>query len=111
MSSNQELWKSKRFTWSACIQEKIDAWPQTSPQLFQQKTENTEQSRVGRKGLKLEEVRVLRRMTRIFAYCLRFQSNVKETVALTSIVASNPNATAEISDGWLWSNLSNIGRR
>ena len=42
--SVSELERSEWFTGPALLREKEDAWPQTSPQLFQQKTEDKEQA-------------------------------------------------------------------
>ena len=79
--SIQELERSKWFTGPAWLHENEDDWPKTSPQLFQQKTEVIEQVfevMPEEKVLDWEKFGSFRKMTRIFAYCLRFKSNVKE---------------------------------
>ena len=75
-----ELEKNEWFTGPAWLREKEDAWPQTSPQLFQQKTDDMEQVyEVVSEDKNIEWVKFgfFRKMTRIFAYCLRFQSKIK----------------------------------
>ena len=64
----------------AGIRKEEDAWSQTSPQLFQQKTENTEKvSEIVAEKMDVEWVNFSSfiRSSRIFAYCLRFRSKVK----------------------------------
>ena len=84
--SVHELEKSEWFTGPAWLREKEVAWPQTSPQLFQQKTEDIEQVF----GVVSEETDIdcekfgsFRRMTQIFAYCIRFKSKIKGKVVKT----------------------------
>ena len=84
--SVHELEKSEWFTGPAWLQEKEDAWPQTSPQLFQQKTEDIEQVFEvvsEEKDIDWEKFGSFRRTTRIFAYCLRFKSKSKRKVVIT----------------------------
>ena len=81
--SVHELEKSEWFTGPAWLREKEDACPQTSPQLFQQKTEDIEQVFEvvsEEKDIDWEKFGSFRRMTRIFAYCLRFGSKIKGKV-------------------------------
>ena len=76
-----ELEKSEWFTGPAWLREKEDTWPQTSPQLFQQKTDDMEQVFEvvsEEKYIEWEKFGSFRKMTQIFAYCLRFQSKSKE---------------------------------
>ena len=66
---------------------KEDAWSQTSPQLFQQKTENTEKvSEIVAEKMDVDWVNFSSfiRMSRIFAYCLRLRSKVKGEVSMTN---------------------------
>ena len=84
--SVRELEKSECFTGPAWLREKEDAWPQTSTQLFQQKTDDMEQVFEvvsEEKDIDWETFGSFRKMTRIFAYCLRFQSKVKGKVVIT----------------------------
>ena len=81
-----ELEKSEWFTRPALLREKEDAWPQTSPELFQQKTDDMEQVFEvvsEEKNIEWEKFGSFRKMTRIFAYCFRFQSKIKEKVVMT----------------------------
>ena len=79
--SVNELGKSEWFTGPAWPREKEDAWPRTSPQLFQQKTEDIEQVF----GVMSEETDIDWE-TRIFAYCLRFKKKTKGKVVMTEEV-------------------------
>ena len=84
--SVHDLEKSEWFTGPAWLREKEVAWPQTSPQLFQLKTEDIEQVFEvvpEETDIDWEKFGSFRRMTRIFAYCLRCKSKIKGKVALT----------------------------
>ena len=75
-----EVEKSVWFTGPAWLQEKEDAWPQTSPQLFQQKTEDIEQVFEvvsEEKDIDWEEFCSFKRMTRILAFGLNQKSKEK----------------------------------
>ena len=81
-----ELEKSELFTGPAWHQVKEDFWPQTSPQLFQQKTEDIEQAFEvvsEEKDIDWEKFGSFRRMTRNFACCFRFSSKIKGSVVKT----------------------------
>ena len=77
---NKKKISSRAGKGPAWLREKEDAWPQTSPQLFQQKTDDMEQVfevMSEEKNIEWEKFGSFRKMTRIFAYCLRFQSKRK----------------------------------
>ena len=66
--------------------EVVDAWPQISLQLFQQETDDIEQVFEvvsEEKDIKWEKFGSFRKMSRIFAYCLRFKTNIKGKVVTT----------------------------
>ena len=78
-----EIEKSEWFTGLAWLREKKDAWPKTSSQLFQQKTEDIEQVFEvvsEEKDIDWEEFSSFRRMTQIFADCFRLKSRIKGKV-------------------------------
>ena len=78
-----ELEKSEWFTGPAWLRQKEDDWPQTSRQLFQQKTEDIEQVFEvvsEEKDIDWEKFGSFRRMTWIFAYCPLFSSKIKRCV-------------------------------
>ena len=82
----RELEESEWFTGPAWLREKEDACPQTSPQLFQQKTEDIEQVFEvvsDEKDIEWEKFGSFQKMTRIFAYCLQWKSEVKGKVVVT----------------------------
>ena len=82
-----ELEKSEWFRGPESLREKEDAWSQTSPQLFHQKTEGIEQvfEVVSEEtDIDWEKFGSFRRITRPFAYCrLRFKSKIKGKVVMT----------------------------
>ena len=84
--SGRELEKSEWFTGPAWLRDKEEARPQTSPQLFQQKTEDIEQffEDVSEEtDIDWEKFGSFRRMTRIFAFCLLLKSKIKGKVVKT----------------------------
>ena len=116
--SVRELEESEWFTGPAWLREMEDAWPQTTPQLFQQKLDDFEQVFEvvsEEKDIDWEKFSSFRRMTRIFTYCLRFQSKIKGKVVTTEKLQQviqmllrkrqtesfDPNATAKTPDGKL----------
>ena len=80
------LEKSKWFTGPSWLRENEDAWPRTSPQLFQQKTEDIEQVLEVvpvEKDIEWEKFGSFRKIARIFEYCLPLQSKIKGKVVMT----------------------------
>ena len=100
---------------AAWFREKKDAWPQTSPQLFQQKTDDMEQvfevvsqekdidwETFGSFGKKDPDLRLLPSVP---------IENQRKSSHERRIAASDPNATAEKPDGKLRYYLPTIGSR